>query len=369
MIFLWITALCKVVLVFDPQASIETCNSVAAAFDCVLIFISIVSLYFTSRSVYGEKIAMISYLINACCLPLFNYSVICYTDTIGLFFSNVFLSLYFLYKSKQNKTKYIFLFLTMVVAGVAYCMKATLIIPIIAVFLYESLSMFRDKKKLVVIGIWIILCGGTFAVTQKTLSHEMKQRVKISKKLKNKFEFPMEHWVMMALNGNGGYNQDDVVYTANFKTLAKRKKGDREMIIQRIQEKKVPGLAKHIFYYKWRHTWANSAFYCDTILGYFPKKNTIWNDIVTVQGKKHFIYVYLTNIWWLFVLFAIAASIWKTLKKRELMQVSLFQITIFGIIMFMSIWECTSRYLYAFIPVFSLCAAFGTQNISDSKEQ
>lgn len=39
---------------------------------------------------------------------------------------------------------------------------------------------------------------------------------KIGPELKDQYQFPYAHWVMMMLNDSGGYNQEDVDYTESF---------------------------------------------------------------------------------------------------------------------------------------------------------
>ena len=76
----------------------------------------------------------------------------------------------------------------------------------------------------------------------------------------------------------------------------------------------------------------------DDYAGRFPvDENGIWQRVFTFHGSDH----------------------WIGLIYSWLYYIVLIRIALFGIILFLSIWECNSRYLVAFIPVLIMTSADG----------
>ena len=56
----------------------------------------------------------------------------------------------------------------------------------------------------------------TGVVTIFLMNSVLLREYKIGPELKDQYQFPYAHWVMMMLNDSGGYNQEDVDYTESF---------------------------------------------------------------------------------------------------------------------------------------------------------
>ena len=72
----------------------------------------------------------------------------------------------------------------------------------------------------------LLLICLTAAITIGLLSSVLLREYKFIPELKDQYQFPYEHWMMMTLNGAGGYNQDDVNYTMSFDSYEERRQAD-----------------------------------------------------------------------------------------------------------------------------------------------
>lgn len=118
---------------------------------------------------------------------------------------------------------------------------------------------------------------------------------------------------------------------------------------------------KHIIYTKQVRTWANSCLAGDDYAGRNPiHEHCFLQELLTCNGKWHWVCLIYSWIYHVTLLFGTVLSGCMAIKKKCSDQSLLSgRIAIFGLFLFLSVWECNSRYVYSFLPVMILTSSDG----------
>lgn len=351
---------CKAMLFIFPGASVENFRIVGCLISSFSIFISGLIFLKTSNLVKNGT-GKIFLLIYMTCIPLWLYATICYTDTLGLpFLAGAFWCLAKMINAETRRSSIKWLILHSALFSAAFSMKATLAIPFIAALIFLALSCQKGKDALVRITVAIIV----FITISSSLSLGTAQAIGITPELREKYEFPKTHWIMMSMNtqketyGAGGYQQSDVDYTRSFENRAEREAAVMDRLIDRMKNPQ-RSLVEHILFQKVRRTWGNGSLAADDYAGrgiiyqsalhkFFLRNGTSWKPARTIM-----------QFWWILLLGANLLGMIIQFKEGKLSFAFITHLTIFGFFLFYLIWETNSRYLVVLIPILTLSAADG----------
>lgn len=141
--------------------------------------------------------------------PFYTYTTIVYTDTLGMIFP--ILSLYLYVKFYMSPSKNIWLLIVLgIILGLGGLFKTHALIVLIAILIH---SFFMNTKGFIKIGTTLILTVFITFLIYKVLT---KPLIPIPS---SEVGFPKTHWVMMALKGRGGYDEDDTNMTTYLKDI------------------------------------------------------------------------------------------------------------------------------------------------------
>ncbi len=349
---------------FNPDATLDTMKSVSFICSCIFLQIAVTFIYLTALTLWDRRKAFFIGVITALYTPLFLYAQFAYTDTFSLPFSAaVFYFFAKLYKTKKTKTKYICSILIGLFAAIGSKFKVMVIISLIAALI----GMFFNKrekflKRLIYAGISVI---STIAI-MILISIPSSLIFNYSDKIKDKYEFPPVHWVMMSMNYSGGYIRNDVKYTSSFETYNERVEKDTEVLTERIHNYGFCGLINHIFGTKLIRTWCNPSLGGDDYVSRKSlRQNKFLTDLFTRRGS---LYMYFNTYMYAFHILLILGCIFSAVVMFKIKQynpiILVGQLSLIGITAFLLIWECNSRYLFAFIPQFLITATYGWNMIA-----
>lgn len=367
---LLVTALygvCKILLFLDPDMSLESFRIAGCLISSLSIFIS--GLIFAKIAcLFNEALGKLFLLIYMTCIPLWLYSTICYTDTLGLpiLTAGCWCAAKAIKKRESLRDTVKWMILHGILMSLAYAMKATLAIPFIAVLVAFFLYTSRHGALRKAVGFTAIMVVA-FAVTFSLVDAGTTRAMGITPQMEEECEFPLTHWVMMSMyTGNetydaGGFQQNDVDYTMSFASRAEREAAVRERLIERLENPQRP-LAEHILFQKIRRIWSNGTLAADDYAGRGPIKRGILHEIFIFGGESWKITRVLMQIWWIQLLAAVLLDVifrGRRCKKRELSPVFVMHLTILGFFLFYLAWEVNPRYLVVLLPVLALTAADG----------
>lgn len=231
----------------------------------------------------------------------------------------------------------------------------TVLIVFIAIILYEILK--GDYKKIIgnhiITIITITILGISFGMIQTAIL--------FNKEDSNRYKTPIEHWIMMGLQGNGTYSEEDLQYTMQFRSYEEKKVADREKIIERLQDYNVLTFIEHLNE-KIKFTWTDGTYYSVAKIRNGVIEENIWNQMI-VQDEGS-IYKYIPQSMHIGMLLLIFINVCNTIKKKDYDKEKIVLIlATLGILVFLLIWENRSRYLFTMVPVLMLLQLDGVERL------
>ena len=338
------------------------------------IDLSVLFLYLTVRELFGKKNAIFSLIICMFSYAFYCYIPVFYTDTTTMFFPILMIFLYVKYNKNKNLR---YLIILAIVSLIGYKIKPTVIITLIAI-IFDFI--FRNKPKDYYKGL---ICFATSFIICFSIIYFMEVRFSIFPYdvKNNDGEIPYTHWIMMGMteressqsgrNFIGWYNPDSVEITLAEKTTAARKKVNIKQIKKQFKDYGVVGYISFL-YRKTLFTWSDGTFYAPKLVVSDPvlytNKDNFVRNITTTTGK-YIYYTFRQNIgMFLFMYLFILIGVFKNIRKKD-NKFNYVYLSVFGLLLFLLIWEDSSRYLITYIPVILLCTINGFDAIIKNRKE
>lgn len=359
-----LTTLFKAVNRFSGGASLELCKHVSMVFSVLLTQLTALVVYKTAQKLWSPGKALFIGCITLAFLPFYLYAQFAYTDAPAMLLIACTIYCYVQYK-RSNDCKiapYIFAAFIGILTALLYQIKIMGLIVPIAILIDAALNIGSWKKAktaLIALVVVAIPLASTIGITN-LINNRM---VPISEELSETYEFPFTHWVMMGLGKSGGYDQNDVDFTKSFDTYDAKSDATIAKIKDRIADRGILGTAKHLLITKTARTWGN-----DNLAGSdytnrgTLKTDTLAYEVLTLGGHKQFIREIYTGIYHIFMIVGILLAAISALRKKKEDPLLFVRIAVFGVILFMMLWECNSRYLLIVSPLLLLCGYDGWLN-------
>lgn len=362
----WLTcliALFKVVLKCTGSTEFFVYKAVSIIVSVLITQISINMIYRTARFVWNEQRAFWVGIAALLYVPFYQYALFLYNDTPGACGAALLIYCYIRLRQESNmRKKMIWAAVIGVLGAVVLHIKIITFIVFIALVIDELL---RDKIKV------IVMLGGVivffFVAGYQLMEIPVKAVFQIEESEVNRYEFPNTHYIMMMLNTSGGFKQEDVDYTWSFDSYEEKREANIQRIKERLADRGVLGTIKHILYTKQLRTWADSCIAGDNYVSRTPiRENSFSQQLFSMNGDWHWICLLYTWIVHIMLLAGILlSSILSFQKKIEEQKMLIGRIAVFGVFLFLSLWECNSRYLFTVMPVIILVVSDGIFLLSD----
>ena len=348
----------KLLLKLVPSASMGFCKAATFPLNCLCIQAAIQLTYRIAKIYLGRRKALAAGLLCLSCSPLYLYSTFAYTDTLGLPVAMLILYSYLRFTRDSTRKRWLYLVLYACVSVVGFHLKATIGIVTVATMVdYVLHTVTAFPKQVMKRCLSLLLACVIFVSGHLALATGLHTFMGITAQQYDAYSFPTTHWVMMALNKSGGFNQSDVNFTASFPTLEERKSANIAEIKQRLQERGIRGTLSHVLYTKWRRTWAYHTCAGDDYINRKPIQPNLLHQFLTPDGRFYPLYALYAAWWWILMLIGVTISAWRHFKGKRTLFVP--QLAIFGVLLFLSFWECNPRYLVVFLPMLILSAVDG----------
>lgn len=329
------------------------------------MFVIDLSLIFTwvfSAKLFNIRTSYILSLLSIIITPFFAYTTIFYTDTLTLIFPILSFLFYYLCKSKEKSyIKYIYLTFIGMLLAIGTALKTNIVISFIALLIFVIFINNDFKiiiKELSILCIIFFICTSLInANVSRWLCMPMKDA-----------GLPPTHWIMMGLSNKGGFNGNDVKLTLTKKTKPEQKDLNIQVIKERLKNYGFIGYSKFL-YRKLTYTWADGTMFAPVKLSRYPIiksdfQKYIFKSRNNINGKYTGPFLYLSQISFttmLIFIFIGSISLFEGKNKFGY----LFNICIFGVFLFLIIWETRSRYLVCILPVFLMSASLGINFLID----
>lgn len=315
--------------------------------------LGIVFVYLICREIKGVKIAFLSLWLSSCCIPLYFYTSIFYSDTLSLPFVTLSYYLYLKILASESKNQQILFACLFAMA----CVAGTLIkftVAIVAIAALIDVILRGHVKK-----YWlaVIVVATLFFALLSGFNH-YRSTFLLDKNLSEQKQVPYTHWVMMGLSGNGAYNGSDYGYTHSFSTLEARTQANLDRINQRLNDYGFSGYLDFL-HRKQQVNFGSGIYGVNEMIDDGPLRPNLLHEFALDSGKhyetvRHFAQGYHVFI---FLMIAFGAIYDATTKKQSSINVLVIRLSITGLFIFLALWESNSRYIYNFIPIFIAGAA------------
>lgn len=323
---------------------------------------SVFFIYQTAKKIFSAAGAFLTFLLCFFFLPFYTYTPFFYTDTLSMPFVIIPLFLYIsALKTKRTAGRYIYLILSAALVFAGYSLKGSAAIILIGavVFLFLSVPAKRAFACMsTVIGVFLV-CMLAFNSLVAVLNFAPPEQL-------NERQYPVTHWIMMGLKGNGGYNRADSNFTDKSGTYDEKKAANIEEIKKRLKDYGPVGLLSHLTE-KGTWTWSDGTYYISNHIWNEPHRPNILHQFLLRNGRYHGSFVFASNMFHLMTLLMICLSALTSIIRPRMNFSVLLKGLIFGVFLFFLVWEARPRYLLNFAPVYLLVAADGIIAVADFK--
>ena len=360
LLLLILSLLARIVLWMAPNAGPEVFHQCAMALNCAAIVSAAVLCFFTVKRARGTHFAFLCGCFLLFYTPLWLYSPIYYTDTLGLPLIVLPVFLYTHLRSDRPIRNILLFCLMGLIAAVGMKLKASIVFVFLAIGIAVLLfDRFRGK--------WLsVLCGtAVLILAVLLLQARIDRRLHLTSEDYDKWQFPYTHWIMMSLGSSGGYDADLVKYTGSFETLDERKEAVAEKTIELLKERGFAGTVKHLFVTKMQHAWGNGTLSATYYLCREPTENGIFQRFLTQKGASFRYCYYWLQTGHLLLLFCVMLSGLHLFRKPEGGVVTIANIAVFGLVLFLLFWECNARYLVHIAPFLIIGASDGIAALAE----
>lgn len=275
-----------------------------------------------------------------------------YTITLSMPFVMLLLYFYVKYLRKKEYRGVLVPVLTGVVLGTGYLLRATTIIPAIAIGCVILFYGKKRKKDLLILLTAVICIAGVGKINALYIGLDTKDTA-----------FPTSHWIMMSLTSPGNHNAEDEAYTASFATAAEKKEAVAERIAEKVNAMD-GGDFVSLALAKMKNTWGNGSDGYTVFLENCLRTDGLYKWIF--GNHKDFFILYLQGYYWLMLLWILYDVITSIIQKRRDSYV--FQLTFLGGVLFYLLWETGPQYSLPFLFVLMLLAAYGMDCAVDVAE-
>ena len=360
LLLLILSLLARITRLFAANDGQEVFHQLSMAVNCTAILSSVVLCFFSVKRTRGVHFAFLSGLFLLFYLPLWLYSPIYYTDTMGLPLIVLPAFLYTFLKDGKTARNIVLFCLMGLIAATGMKLKASIVFAFIAIGITVLLF---DRLRLKLL---FVLCGTvTLVLAAFLLQRGIDKSLNLTKADYDRWQFPYSHWIMMSLGDSGGYDASLVKYTGSFETLDERREAVAEKTKELLHERGFSGTVRHLFVTKAQHAWGNGTLSATYYLGREPAENGVFQRFFTQKGASfRYCYTWLQTEH-LLVLFFLMLSGLHLFRHPKGGIVAITNITVFGLFLFLLLWECNARYLVHIVPFLIVGASNGASALGN----
>lgn len=321
----------------------------------------------TYRITQSRRITAFAALLGTFLICFSGFMVIPYSDTMAMPFPIFSIVCVLFCKNKSIKTA-----LVTFLSTLGSLFKPTVLIVLFAyciLCLFDWIRLWLHRQKiaheaLVTVGIIaLIFCSVTSSYTL------FKKHLGMNAYFRADSAMTPTHFLMMGANSStdGTYSEEDVTFSCNFPDIKSRERENLREYARRIQALGVSGtlsllVRKHII------TYNNGMFSWGGEGGFYQTANDRTDPLAVFLQELYYgnlndpKYTFLSvvqQILWLTLLLGLSGLIFY--KSPTSYAVSLLSLTLLGVTLYLLLFECRSRYLFVFMPLFICLLGAGVQ--------
>lgn len=326
--------------------------AVGIVVNCLLITATVLTVSLTCRKLRDSVSGILALVFFLVSVPFYFMGAAFYTDSLSLLFPALFYYLYLRFKEQEKKEKKIkFAIWMAVVLTVGMLIKFTVAIVLVAVVI-DSLLSYNWRDTVLFTSVSVLFGIVAFAILNGYMYENHLDREEC-----RQLNTPYLHWVMMGMQGAGGYNPEDYDYTRSF-SPEERNAGCLARIRERVEEQGFSGMMK-LFSDKALVCFGDGTYALSDFLDDSPENDTGLHQYVLYEGENYDDYRHLGTgfLLVLYLFTAAGAAVCAFGRKLSPDSVCLSpRLACLGILFFLLLWETSGRYFTNFVPMFIVSA-------------
>ena len=345
-------------------------NLAASLLAVLFLWIAQLLFYHAVRIFSGPAQGLFGAAVWVLMLPFYGYASTPYSDTMSLpFCTGMLLCLALLRKTSQP----LWAVGAGLCAGAAFQLKGTYAVLIVAVLIWLALLPVGGLwRKLAALVAFAVCCFGFSAGFRAFYVRSGIWGTFSASYVKQEWQVPTTHWLMMAQNPEGPWVAEDYDFTYGLQqgkfSYEARTRICLQMCVDRIASRSP--LENLLFTNrKVVETWKDGTFQVnqyDRDTYYHP--GTLVQEFFNPGTRPYQVFYYASNgMHFAFLICLAAGAILRLLQHRQpaVDGISFSHLCLLGMFLLELVWEWRSRYLFGYLPFLILAAPCGIQALTD----
>lgn len=343
---------------------VSNLHTVGIGLNILFIDLSLLLGYCVMRQLTRHKAAGFLYLgLCLVTLPFLMYTAVYYTDTLTLPFPIGAYLLWLLAKQRWEKGQVRpALWLcggVAVVSALGMTLKLSAGFILIAIAIDAAVTF--PPRRLLRTGA-VLLCG--FLLVYLPLG-ALCRSSRLVLPQDPELRVPKLHWVMMGLNGTGTYCDADYQLTLSIPP-EERDAFVQQEIQRRVKEMGPAGMLAHLRE-KWGFTWADGTYFSAVKLQRDQRGPSALDAYFTQLGARFgYVAIFCQGLLLLNLLCAAATGLRLLRRDSDALPLLPCAVAVFGLFLFLTLWETRSRYVYNLLPLFLVMTTAGLTKLAES---
>ncbi len=264
-----------------------------------------------------------------------------------------------IYKQKNKHRLIIQSCVIGILTVLGYFIRPVVVIVFIGYAVCLILWMTKEKRKLLKSAVTLLCCAVFMAVTYIFVSAAIKKIYP-----DDSSTFPLTHWVMMGLHGDGTLDVNDEAFTKRYNTKEEKVQAHIEEIKRTLKSYTSLTFTEHVLV-KFQKTWGSAD---SNFAGRLQQVNKYTKLHNYIAGDKNIAFLtYCTAYRMAIYVLGIIGLLYMLFKRRKANAMFLPVVIIFGAIVFYLIWEAKESYCIPFLFLLVLLGANSGSNVAEAK--
>lgn len=335
-----------------------------------ILFVDI-AIFFTCRigkMLAGTRGMYLSLGVSVLLMGLSPYILVPYSDTMSLPFVAGFVYFCLLVRHRPGIWRLVYSALAGFSLIFGYSIKPTVVIVGIAAaivgflyLMYAGVGWLRTCWK------QLAACAVCFLLSLSVIWGMNAVKYSLHpKEVWEKYRCPMTHFMMMGLSGAGGYNADDVAFTAQFSGVEEKTAANLQEIRRRISQRLQENTLLSHLRYKTVQSFTDGTFTYGGEGGFHQDGSQQTEGPAGLVHKFTYVQSDFYRGWycnyqqglWLLIYLILVSWLVPWPRGSQPWIVPIMQLAILGLWIFLMMFECRGRYVVHFWPLFAALAAF-----------
>ena len=326
--------------------------AVGALFNVFCIGLTYLFVYLCCRELLGVPWAFLSLAVLALCVPLHCYISVFYTDTTTMLFAPLAFYLYLkAQKAQKSALRYGLIVFGGMLLGFGMALKYSVVITAVAL----AIDMLLHKRFRLMLAALASTAAG-FLLWSMLFNSFMYAHI-LDKNLAEDRATPLLSWVMMGLGGDGAHNPEDNYLVWNEESKADKQAVTLRTLRQRLNDFGPFGYLQFLNA-KGVRSFGSGTLGAEGMPADSPMRQTFLVECISPAGRFFSAASHVFQGYHVLLFSLIVAGAALALKRRDY-RFTVPLVSIFGLYLFLLLWEAGHRYLVNYMGVFVTAAVFG----------